>query len=362
MAKEYHSHRAWQFTLALILIIVLTAACVPETPAPTPTMPPTETPVEETPIIETPTPRPSPTPTRPPLGSMDNPITIGFIPPQNNQGSSAAENFVSLIADETGYDVETYFYPDFQTLSKAILNDELHLFWLGPLEYLYLNWEGAAEVMLMTNHLGVYAYGVQFMAHINRGFTPYFDPETGESIGDPIEALQQFSGTRPCFIDPKSIPGNYAPLGLLANASTPTLAPVFTYNYNAMIRALYIRGICDFGVSYALTGDPLTSSDIRQNLPDAQEQIIVIWQSGGIIPNINLSASPTLPVFIRFQLEEALIRIADSTQSLSLISTALDYDVEALRSVEDHFYNPLRSTIAPLELDLEAIIFQPSEQ
>jgi phosphonate transport system substrate-binding protein len=83
----------------------------------------------------------------------------------------------------------------------------VHLFWLKPLEYLYLNWEGAAEVMLMTNHLGVFAYGVQFMANVNSGFRPYFNPETGQNFGDPIEALQQFSGTRPCFIDPAINPG-----------------------------------------------------------------------------------------------------------------------------------------------------------
>jgi len=361
MAKHRQHQHTWQTILALISIIVFLSACAPQTPSPTPTLPPTETPEEEPTPIQTPTPSPSPTPTLPPLGSLGNPITIGFIPPLDDLGSSTVEDLVSTLADETNYAIEAFYYPDFQSLSGAILNGEVHMFWLRPFEYIFLNREGAAEVMLMTNHLGVYAYGVQFLANINRGFTPYFDPEIGESIGDPIAALQQFSGTRPCFIDPNSIPGYFTPLGLLANASTPTLNPVFTYSYNAVIRALYIQGICDFGVSYALTGDPLTSGDILQNLPDAQDRIIVIWQSEGIIPNLNLSASPTLPVFIRFRLEEALIRISESPQGLSLISTSLNYDVEALRSVEDHFYNPFRSAIAPLELDLEAIIFQSFE-
>jgi phosphonate transport system substrate-binding protein len=361
MAKYHQRQHAWQTILTLFVIFVFLTACAPQTPTPTPTIPPTQIPEVQPTPIQTPTPRPSPTPTLPPLGSMGNPITIGFVPPHDELGSSGVEDLVSTLADETNYVIEAFFYPDFQALSTAILNGEVHLFWLRPFEYLYLNREGVAEVMLMSNHLGVYAYGVQFMSNINRGFTPYFDPETSQSIGDPINALQQFSGTRPCFIDPNSIPGYYVPLGLLANASTPTLAPVFTYSYNAVIRALYIQGICDFGVSFALTGDPLTSSDIMQNLPEAQEQIIIIWQSEGIIPNLNLSASPTLPVFIRFRLEEALIRISESPQGLSLISTALNYDVEALRSVEDHLYNPLRSAIAPLELDLETIIFQPFE-
>lgn len=347
--------------LALFLIIGLVTACTPQAPAPTPTASPTSTP-EETPTpAPTPTSRPSPTPTLPPLGSVGNPITIGFILPPDDFADDAPENLTVLIGEETGYSLEALFYPDFQSLSTAILNGEIHLFWLNPLQYLYLNWEGAAEVMLMTNHLGVFAYGVQFMANLNRGFTPYFNPETGQNIVDPIVALQQFSGTRPCFIAPDSLPGYLVPLGMLANASTPTLPPVFTYNYNAMIRALYIQGICDFGVSYALTGDPLTSSDILVNLPDAPGLITVIWRSDAIIPNLNLSASPTLPVFIQFRLEEALLRIADTNEGLNLISAALNYNVEALRSVEDHFYNPFRSEIIPLELDLQAITYQTPE-
>ncbi len=361
MIKHHSHHRVWKILLAVCLLSIVFAACVPETPTPTPTIAPTETPTTAHTPTSTPTPRPSPTPTLPPLGTDGNPITIGFIPPQNGVGNGAINDFVNTLIDETDYAIEAFLYPDFQSLSAALLDGEIHLTWLKPFEYLYLNQQGAAEVMLMTNHLGVFAYGVQFMAHINRGFTPFFDPETNQSIGTSIAALQQFSGTRPCLIEPQSIPGNFVPLGLLANASTPTLAPVYTYSYNAMLRALYIQGICDFGVSFALTGDPLTSGDIMQNLPDAPEQLMIVWQSDGIIPNLNLSASPTLPTFIRFRLEEAVIRIADSPQGLTTISTALNYDVEALRSIQDHFYNPLRSAIAPLELDLESLLLSTPE-
>jgi hypothetical protein len=36
--------------------------------------------------------------------------------------------------------------------------------------------------------------------------------------------------------------------------------------------------------------------------------------------------------------------------------------VEGLRAVEDHFYNPLRSALAPLELDLQSIVYPLAEQ
>ena len=361
-SHHQQSPRPGLFFLVLLILIGLMTACAAETPTLTPTATFTAVPEDSPTPTQTPTQRPSATPTLPPLGEVGNPITIGFVLPPTNQADLAAQELAELLTEETGYVFETLFYPDFPSLSMAINNGDVHLFWLESLQYLHLHSEGAAEVMMMVNHLGVFSYGVQFMTHVRSGFRSYFDTETGQSFGDPIEALQQFSGTRPCFINPQSTPGFFVPLGLLDNASTPTLEPVFTHNYNATIRALYIQGICDFGISYALTGDPLTSGDILANLPDAQEQLTVIWRSEGIVPNLNLSASPTLPVFIRFRIEEAFIRIVDRPEGLNLISTALDYNVEGLRAVEDHFYNPLRSALAPLELDLQSILYPSTEQ
>ncbi len=347
--------------LLLGLIVNLCAACTPEPPPATPTEPvsPTLT-VSYLPTIEhTPTPRPTATPTLPPLTTEGNPVTIGFIlPPEDTSAIQAAEDLVALISKDTGYEIESLLYADFNALSTAIMSGDVHLFWLGPMEYLYLHSEGYAQVILLTNHLGVYAYSIQFMTNTFSNFAPYFDPEKNQSSSDSITALQQFSGTRPCLINPDSIPGHYVPLGLLAGASTPTLDPVYTYNYNATIRALYIQGICDFGVSYATIGDPLTASDIIENLPDAQDQIVVIWRSDNIIPNVNLSAATNLPTHIRYRLQEAIINLVESPQNLSLLSKALNYDVEALRTVNDPFYNPLRAVLIPLELDFEAITHQ----
>ena len=348
------------FTALITVIMALSAACVPAGPANVQNQEPTpELEQVQTTPVPTATPRPSPTPTRPPLGEPGNPVTIGFILlPDETSRIDAAQEIAVHIRNKTGYAVESLFYPDFQTLSTAIMDEEVHLFWPGPLEYLYLNWAGQARVLLMTNHQGVYAYGVQFITNQLDGFTPHFDLETNQSVVNSITALQQFSGTRPCFVHPDSIPGHLVPLGLLAEASTPTLDPVFVYSYNAMIRALYIQGICQFGVSYALTGDPRTSGDILQNLPDAPDQVVIIWQSEGIIPNTNLSVSPELPAHIRFRLEEAFLALPATTEGLSLLSSALDYEVGGLKSVQDNFYNPLRAIIIPLELDLESLTHQ----
>ncbi len=350
--------------LLVVPLALILSACQTAQPkeASTPSPSPTVVILENATPSYTPTTRPTPTPTQSPLGSEANPITLAFmLQPEDTAAIDAAQEVAVLISTDSNLAVESVIYPDFVSLSTAILNNEVDLFWLKPLEYLFLNGQSAADVMLVTNHLGVYAYGVRFMTNINQGFSSYFDPEANESYGDPLSALQQFAGTRPCFINPNSLPGYFVPLGLLATTSTPTLDPVFVYDYSAAIRALYIEGICDFGVGYALIGDPRTAGDILQDLPDAENVVDVIWQSEGIIPNINLSTSPNLPLNLQVKLQEAFLDLQDTPEGLTLLSTALNYEVGALITEMDSFYNPLRAALAPLELDLGSITQQTDQ-
>ncbi len=352
--------------MALLLVAFAVAAtgCTTGTPAALPTVTPVPTDIapESTSPAPTHTPRPTPTPTESPLGSTANPITLAFVLlPEDATAIDAAQEVAIIISEESDLSVESVIYPDFLSLSTAVLNGDVDLFWLKPLEYLYLHNENAAEVMLVTNHLGVYAYGVQYLANIERGFQPYYDPDLNASFGDPVAALQQFAGTRPCFLNPGSLPGYYVPRGLLGTTSTPILEPVFVYDYSAIVRALYIGGICDFGVSYALVGDARTAADVLQDLPDASDVVHVVWQSDGIIPNLNLSASPNLPLNLRVRLSEAFLDLQDAPDGLTRLSTALNYEVGALKEEFDEFYDPLRGALGPLELDLQAITQQTAE-
>ena len=355
--------RHWGVTLLLFVILIGVTGCAQPNTAQEPTPTPTELIQQATEPVSTATPRPTPTPTEAPLGHAANPVIMGFVlQPEETTAIDAAQEIASLISTDTGLALESTIYPDFQSLSTAILNGDVHLFWLDPLEYLYLKDNNAADVMLVTNHLGVYAYGVRFLANTNRGFTSYYDADLDGSYGDNFSALQQFAGTRPCFLNPRSLPGYLVPLGLLEDASTPTLDPVFVYDYSGIIRALYVGGICDFGVSYALIGDARTAGDILQDIPDAENMVGVIWQSEGVIPNRNLSFSPVLPLNLQVQLQEAILDLADAPDSLTRLSTALNYEVEALKVEWDSFYTPLRSILAPLGLDYQSLTQETSLQ
>ena len=361
MRKMIGHRKTWQLVTSAMLaaLLIVTTGCTLANTAEEPSPTPTEIVLQATEPLETATPRPTPTPTEAPLGEPSHPITMGFVlQPDNLAAMDAAQEIALLISTDTDLAIESVIYPDFLSLSTAILDGDVDLFWLQPLEYLYLNGEGAADVMLMTNHLGVYGYGMQFLANRDRGFVSYYDNDLGESYGDSLAALQQFAGTRPCFISPQSLPGYFAPLGQLADASTPMLDPVFVYDYSAVIRALYIGGICDFGVSYGLIGDARTAGDILQDIPEAENDVVVIWQSEGILPNLNLSVSQTLPLNLEVRIQEAMLDLVNAPDGLVRLSTALNYEVGALKVEADSIYAPLRAILAPLELNYQSITQQ----
>lgn len=308
----------------------------------TPTLPPGPLPTE------TPPPQPTPTATPAPLGDTSNPLVFGIVQTGSAEQFPAAEWVIQQIAEQTGLAIRLETFSTYQQLLAAMEQTRVHITWMPPLTYLYASQRGIAEVSLLTNHFGVYRYGVQFLANANSGFRLYFDPLSGQNSADAATALSQFSGKRPCFVEPTSAAGYLVPAGLLARNSIQTADPVFTQTHSGVVRTLYVQGVCDFGATFAISGDPRTSSIVLQDLPDALERIPVVWRSDPVIPNLALVFTAGMPGEIQKALEQAFMDIIQNDEGRSKLSLFADYEIEDLRPIDDQLYNPLRETLAPL--------------
>lgn len=308
----------------------------------TPTLPPGPLPTE------TPLPQPTPTVTPVPLGETGNPLVFGYIQTENAEQLPATEWIVQHIASETGWSVRAQSFSTYQQLLAEMEQPHVHLAWMPPLTYLYASQRGIAEVGLLTNHFGVYRYGVQFLVNANSGFRLFFDPLSGQNSADAATALAQFEGKRPCFVEPTSAAGYLVPAGLLARNGIRTAEPVFTQTHSGIVRTLYVQGVCDFGATFAISGDPRTSSAVLQDLPDALERIPVVWRSDPLIPNLALVYAAGMSEEMQQTLEQALIDLVKSDEGRSNLSLFADYEIEDLRAVDDSLYDPLRETLAAL--------------
>lgn len=304
-----------------------------------------------------PTAMPTFTPTPAALGSAENPIVIALVHPSPTTEQQSA---LSEIANQLGtllqQSVTARFFSSYHDLEYALQRQQVHFAWLQPVEYLLASQKGLATSLLVSNHLGVTGYGVQFLGHSDSGMVPYFNVGTHTSTAPASAALAQLSGLRGCLTDDHSLAGYWVPLGYLIQNNIPFLEPVQTYSYSAAIRALYIKGVCGYAATYAVSADPRTSSEVIKDLPDTIEKLPVLWLSPQIIPNLNLSFSPQVDLSLQSRVSDFLRDFARTDAGKAQLSLALSYEVAALEPLPDSAYSTLRELLAVTNVRLADLL------
>ena len=307
-----------------------------------------------------PTPLPTYTPTPAPLGSLENPITLGLIASQNNQEQKLAlSEFILTLKQALNLQFTYELYSNYFELEEEILNGRVNLTFLGPIEYLIGSQKELLTPGLISTHAGVKSYGTQFFAHKDSKFQTFFDPTTNISNANAASALRQFNGTKGCFISENSLAGYWVPIGYLKSANVPIQEPVFTQSSAASLRSLYIQGICQFAVTYSSISDPRTASIVITDLPDILDKVPIIWISPAVIPNRGIAFSKALELPLQTKISEYLIQYSNTVEGRELISKALDYETNGLSAVPDSFYEPLRELLNVQDLRLSDLLEQP---
>jgi phosphonate transport system substrate-binding protein len=334
--------------IALLAIALFLAGCISATPQGTPG------PV----VTATPTPAPSATSTPEPFGNPANPIVLGAVSPESNPGvSSANEQLAALLSRDSGLVVQSKIYTSYDLALTDMAQRKLHVAWMPPLTYLLASQRDIARVALLADHFGVYEYGSQFLTNSVDNYAIFFDPISGLNSSDAPTALAQFSGKRPCWVDPSSVSGYMVPAGILALNHIDTAEPAFTQSHTGIVRSLFVKGVCDFGATFSISGDPRTGSSVLNDLPNALDRIPVIWRTDPIIPNLCIAYLAGLPEDRAKTLTSAFIEVAKTEEGRALLSSsANNYQVDAIKAIEDTRYDPLREVIQVLNINLTKMV------
>ncbi len=334
-------------TGALLLSACRPVVVVEGQPQPTETRPrPTQGPTQEATL----------TPIPIPAGNEEEPLIMALVSETEDSAmQSAGDDLAAQLSVRSGLNVRAQMFTSYQEALDGLAQGEAQMAWLPPLTYLQASRMGYAGVALLTNHFGVYTYGTQFFANTSSEFEVYFDPGANANTADAAEALDQFSDLRPCFTEPSSASGYIVPEGLLLQNDIPFQPPVQTQTYTSVLRSIYIQGICDFGATYSVSGDPRTASNMS-DLTDLMDKVVVIWQSDPIIPNLNFSLQPSLSLDLRNALTQAMLDVGADDTGVQLISTATNYDIQALKPVDDSVYDSLRELVDLTKPDPKIVI------
>jgi phosphonate transport system substrate-binding protein len=190
------------------------------------------------------------------------------------------------------------------------------------------------------------------VAAASSNFKAFFDPKTNKNtVKTAAEALKQFDGKKPCYVDPLSASGYVIPSGIVAKSGVKTAEPVFAGGHPQVILALYNGGTCDFGVTYI---DARTAKDFAEK-KDVNDKVVVIYRTDPIIPNDNVSFAASLPKDMQTKLKDALVKLASTKEGVDLLKGG-GYQVESLKAVDDTFYDELRVYLQATGLDITKLV------
>lgn len=337
------------FSVLVVSIMVL-SACAKPTAAPTaaPTKAPTAVP-----------PTAAPTEAPKPLGSAENPIVIALAPSATaEQLTTGGAAIAKKLNELTGLTYTVIVPNSYTALIEAMASGNAQVGFMPTFAYLLAKQKGAAEVQLVVVRNGSDFYGAQFVAgtkdiksdkNPDAPFTAYFDPATNTNTADAATALKQFDGKRPCFTDSLSVSGYIIPGGLLAQYGAKVKTPAQVMGHPAVISALYVGGICDFGATYI---DARTSDKTHA---DVMDKIQVIWRTDNIIPNDNISFSSAMPEEVGTKVFDGFVAMTADEAGLEILKSA-GYEIQGLNPAEDSFYDAFRSALQASGVDITTMV------
>jgi phosphonate transport system substrate-binding protein len=351
--KSRWNKASWLFVI-LIVFLALSACQNKSTASPTPA--PVQSPtVNSTPSVTDTLVAPTENPNPP--GTANNPLIISFISekldPQVKTNAAKVADQLSVL---TGYKIESEVSPTYDWTLKGMQDAAVHMAFLPPLTYIYANQLGIAKAALLTNHFGTYAYGTQFLVNSASGLRSYFDPVLNKDTGDAVSALTQLKGKQPCWVDSSSSSGYLLAAGLLKVNNIETKDGIFVLTHTAVVRALYVKGICDFGATYALAGDPRTAAAVIQDIPDVQDKVTILWISDPVIPNYCLALLPSLPTDMQKKISQGMQALVKTDDGKTALTVANNYDIQDFKAANDTDYDPLRKMVNIMGVSLDTVL------
>ncbi len=236
-------------------------------------------------------------------------------------------------------------------LLRALGSGNAQIAVLSPFAYLLASSKGQATPMLARVRDGEALYGSQFIARSDMGFKVYFDTARGENTAEATQALFQFQDRKPCWSDSASPSGYVVPLGALKGSGFSTREPAFVGGQPTVVRAVYGKGICDFGATYI---DARRLPALENDYPDVLEKVKVIWQIPPVIPYEVVAAASSLNPEIKRSLLRAFIDIMNTSDGKLLIQTV--YGIDAFQPADESLYKAFNDYVRASGLDLNELI------
>ena len=296
---------------------------------------------------------PRPTPTAAALGTIENPLILA-LPPGSSSNAERVDGGKALaeqLSEITGYTFVVVSPDSYTKLIDAMGKGNAHIAVLPEYAYALAYKREYANAAFASLKLGEKAYGAQFIARKDAGFTPYFDSQLKENTADAVTALSQFQDKKPCWSDETSPSGYVIPSGILAHNAIALRPPAFVQGQPTVVRAVYVGGICDFGATYI---DARSFPAILDEYPDTLERVKVIWRIPPVIPYETFVIAHNLSPEVIQAIDDAMFRISGMQAGRQVLGQA--YGIEDWERITDAFYDGFRLYLDASGVELESLV------
>ncbi len=355
----------------LLILAVITTACVvpapaPAAEAPAATVAPTKTPL---PPLDAPECARMPnalTPAAGQLGSADKPLVITFVPSGDTAKiSRGGTALADCLTKMTGLTFKMEIGTSEAASVEAMGGEKAHLGFLNTFAILLAKEKYDVEVALIAQRkYGVLQADGSYTAFdfdpdkdLAGELTAYYKPEYFAGADSGITKLEDIKGKRMCFTSASSTSGGVVPrivFKALGIDPDKDLQSTYAGGHDKAVIAVY-QGDCDAGVAFM---DALTSPsyDLVAKFPDLADKVKV-FAVGDRIPNDGLQYIKNLDPQIKAITTEALLALMEDPLGNAMVKSIYDYDAFEVADYNT-YYAPFNETLKKAGVDVAELVRQ----
>jgi phosphonate transport system substrate-binding protein len=273
-----------------------------------------------------------------PLGTEQNPVKLALAPStETPKALAAVEPLTRLLAAETGLRFKLSVPTSREAVIEAMGTNNVDLGWLPPLSYLVARDRVGVEPLLANVRRGSTTASGQIVVRADSGIT----------------SLNGLRGGRFAILDERSVTGYLMPRALLAAQG------IEPDGYFAQTLDVGSADAVLLAVSSRRADGGVVANDgpsaLRLTPPGLDERFRVVAQTAPV-PNDTLSLRKGIPPALGRKLGDGLLRVAASPAGAQILRDL--YDVDGLAPIADDAYEPLRTAVRLLDVDLDAALAQ----
>lgn len=268
-----------------------------------------------------------------PLGSIENPIKMYFVPSIDAKVLDAnAKEFQKYLEANTSYKFQISVPQSYIAVVEAFGTKKADISALNSFGYLLAHEKYGAEARLVVIRHGLATYQSQFIVRNDKG----------------IKKIEDLNKKKIAFVDPSSTSGFLLPMKTLKDKNIKPKETVFMMKHDSVVAKVYL-GEVDAGATYYSPPVEGKMDDARRlvltQYPDVETKVKILDLSDPI-PNDPIVFRKDMPEEMKNKITEVLLNFMQTPEGKKAFDEV--YGATGLKLTSDKDYESVRKMLSSI--------------